>query len=315
MKMLTFSNNDEMPAVGLGTWKSQPGEVFDAVLTALKAGYRHIDCAPIYGNEKEIGQALQKAFAEGVVRREELWITSKLWNDMHQKGKVIPALERTLENLAIDYLDLWLIHWPVVLKGGLKGVPKGEDFIPLDEVPIAETWAGMEACVQQGLCKHIGVSNFSRQKIADLLSYAQIRPECNQVESHPFLQQTELLEFCKVENIHLTAYSPLGSRDRPSKGQDEPDMFEHETIKSIASRHQKTPAQILIAWAVNRGSAVIPKSTNPDRIRMNLEAGDIQLSTEEMHAIAALDRHFRYIDGTFWTVEGSPYTLASLWGE
>ena len=313
MKMLPFSNNDQMPAVGLGTWKSQPGEVYDAVLTALNAGYRHFDCAPIYGNEKEIGQAFQNAFADGIVKREELWITSKLWNDVHQKDQVIPALKRTLHNLAIDYLDLWLIHWPVVLKAGLKGVPKGEDFIPLDEVPIAETWAGMEVCVQQGLCKHIGVSNFSQQKLADVLSYAQIRPECNQVESHPLLQQKSLLEFCKAENIHLTAYSPLGSRDRASKGLDEPDMFENETIKSIASKYQKTPAQILIAWAVNRGSAVIPKSTNPERIRLNLEAGAIKLSPDEMEAIGVLDRHFRFIDGSFWTVEGSPYTLANLW--
>ncbi len=317
MKTFKFSNNDEMPAFGLGTWKSAPGEVYEAVRTAIKTGYRHIDCAPLYGNEPEIGQALTDAFKDGDVTREELWITSKLWNNVHKKNAVVPALEQTLKDLQIDYLDLFLIHWPVVLKDDVVFPSSEDDFLSLEEVPISETWSGMEECANAGLTRHIGVSNFSVKKISDLLGVCKIRPEVNQIELHPFLQQKDMLEFCNKERIVLTAYSPLGSTDRPPqfKGPDEPSLFENATIVEIANTKSISPAQVLICWAIQRGTVVIPKSINPARIKQNIAAASMELTEEEMAKIAALDTNGRFIIGQFWTAPSKGYTVATLWDE
>lgn len=306
-----------MPALGLGTWKSGPGEVYKAVREAVRIGYRHFDCAARYENEDEIGNALSDAIADGEVNRNELWITSKLWNNAHQKDHVLPALKESLENLKLDYLDLYLVHWPVALKPEVIFPSNPDEFLSLKEVPLIETWQGMEACVDEGLARHIGVSNFSVKKIENLLPQCRIRPEMNQVESHPYLQQQKLLIYCRQHDIHLTAYSPLGSMDRPSrlKKDEEPILLENGAIKKIAKAHQCSPAQVLIAWALQRGTSVIPKSANPKRLLENFRAAAFTLTDEDMNAIAALDRHYRYIHGEFWTPDGSPYTLANLWDE
>jgi alcohol dehydrogenase (NADP+) len=317
MKTYNFINGDQMPALGLGTWKSKPGEVYNAVKESIKVGYRHIDCAHIYGNEAEIGNALSDAFKAGEVKREDLWVTSKLWNSSHLKEDVRPALEKTLKNLQIDYLDLYLIHWPVALKPG-TGFPKGSDeFLSLKNIPISVTWKEMEKCVSAGLTRHIGVSNFSIKKITDVLSECDIRPEVNQIELHPFLQQNEMLEFCNNENIVLTAYSPLGSIDRPAafKAPDEPSLLENPTIVDIARNHECSTAQVLIRWAIQRGTSVIPKSVNPGRIKQNIDAADIILSDQDMKRIGRLDMHRRLLYGGLWTMQGSGYTQESLWDE
>lgn len=315
MRLLKLKNNHTMPALGLGTWKSEPGEVYSAVKTAIELGYRHIDCAPVYGNEKEIGIAIVECIHEGLVKREDLWITSKLWNDSHARADVIPALQQTLEDLQLNYLDLYLIHWPVALKKGVAFPESADDFVSLKEIPVEETWEGMEEAVHLGLVKHIGVSNFGIKALRKLLTHCRIRPEMNQVECHPYFQQGPLLSFCKSSEIHFTAYSPLGSGDRPDvfKSEDEPTLLEDPVLNELARAHECSPAQIIISWNLHRGTSVIPKSVNPERIAENLAAGDIGLSDQEMEAIAKIDKDYRIVNGRFWIFEGGPYTLEGLW--
>ena len=308
---IELKNGGRMPVLGLGTWKSQPGEVGEAIISAIKIGYRHFDCSPIYGNEKEIGEAFSKAFGEGLVKREDVWITSKLWNNSHEKEQVQPAWQRTLADLQLEYLDLYLIHWPIALKAGVVMPEDGEGFLKSEEAPLDETWKEMERMQAEGLARHIGVSNFSPARMEKMISTASHAPEVNQVECHPFLVQKELLEVCQKHGVVLTAYCPVSSG---KKGDDEaPSIFENDKILRIAENHGITPAQVALAWAIGRGTVAIPKSTNEARQRENLAAAGISLSEGEMVEIDSLDCGYRYIDGTVWTGEGSPYGLEWLW--
>jgi len=310
MKKLTFKNDDKIDAIGLGTWKSDPGKVGDAVKTALKVGYRHVDCAAVYGNEKEVGTALQESFSEYDIKREDVWITSKLWNTAHKPQDVIPALKQSLSDLQLNYLDLYLIHWPVAFKPGLEGFPESDDdFLSLDKVPIIDTWKVMLEAKEEGLIKHAGVSNFSIKKLKDLSSKTDHAPEMNQIELHPYLQQNDMLEYCSENNILVTAYSPLGSSDRPDsmKTDDEPSLLENEVINEIADKHDATPAQVLIKWAVERDTIVIPKSTNAGRIEENLKSAELSLDDEDMAKIKKLDYHYRYLDGKVFETESDMY--------
>lgn len=304
-----------MPGLGLGTWKSQPGEVGAAVRSAIELGYRHIDCAAIYANEAEVGEAIAAAIADGLVTRDELWITSKLWNNAHAPADVEPALRKTLADLRVEHLDLYLIHWPVALRAEVTLPASPTDLISLDELPLADTWTALEDCAAAGLARHIGVSNFSLTKVRALMTAARRAPELNQIELHPYLQQRELVEACRDLGVQVTAYSPLGSRDRPDslRQADEPILLDDPTLAKIAARLECSVAQVLLAWALSRETSVLAKSVDRGRQAENLAAADIELDDEARAAIAELDRERRYLDGEIWCGEGSPYTLDELW--
>lgn len=310
-----FVNGDTLPLLGLGTWKSDPGQVYAAVREALRIGYRHIDCASLYGNEAEVGQALSDAIRDGEVARQDLWITSKLWCNAHGRDNVEPAIKKSLKDLQLDYLDLYMIHWPIPLRPSAVLPGSAADFMPLAEAPIHDTWAGLEAAAAAGLARHLGVSNFSVKKLRDLLPHCKRKPEVNQVELHPLLQQNELVAYCTSEGIHVTAYAPLGSSDRPDfvKAPDAPVLLDNPVIGAIAEAHDRTPAQVLLAWHVQRGISTIPKSVTPARLRENLAAAELTLTEAELQRIAALDQGYRLIAGLFWAVEGTPWTLQTIW--
>uniref|UniRef100_H3CZP2 alcohol dehydrogenase (NADP(+)) n=1 Tax=Tetraodon nigroviridis TaxID=99883 RepID=H3CZP2_TETNG len=290
-----LSTGRKIPLLGLGTWKSDPGKVKQAVIWALQAGYRHIDCAAIYDNEAEIGEALQETVGPGkAIRREDVFITSKLWNTKHHPEDV-EALLNTLKDLRLEYLDLY-IHWPYAFRQGDVPFPKKEDGSLLyDNIDYKLTWAAMEKLVEKGLVRSIGLSNFNSCQIDDILSVASIKPTVLQVESHPYLAQVELLGHCRDRGLVMTAYSPLGSPDRAWKHPDEPVVLQEPVVLGLAEKYKKSPAQIVLRWQIQRGVVTIPKSVTESRIMENIQVFDFILEEEEMKTITSLNRGWRYI--------------------
>ncbi|KAJ3272441.1 hypothetical protein HDV01_005510 [Terramyces sp. JEL0728] len=264
MRDLKLSNGNAFPAVGFGTYQGDNAPAGKAVELALEAGYKHFDCAAFYGNEKEIGDVLSK------VNRNTIFVTSKLWNDKH--NDVQNACNQTLKDLQLDYLDLYLMHWPVSQDPVTKEVK-------LDINDIKQTWKQMEELVDQGKTKSIGVSNFTVRLLEQLLPACRIKPVVNQVELHPYLPQNELVQYCKENGIVMTGYSPLGGKPSPES------IISDSVVAEIAKRNGKTPAQVLISWAVQRGTSAIPKSSNKERIKNNIDLfelpkGDVDLLNE-----------------------------------
>ncbi|MEZ6095297.1 MAG: aldo/keto reductase [Pirellulaceae bacterium] len=306
-----------VPALGLGTWKMSSDEAEAAVYNAIQLGYRHIDCAWIYGNEDGVGRGIARAMADGIVTRDDLWLTSKLWNDCHRSAEVRPAIEATLNLLGIHYLDLYLMHWPIAHQHGVARPENASGFLSLQDAPLDRTWVAMDECRASGLSRYIGVSNFNIPKLSQLTASTGIRPAVNQVESHPFLQQRQLLEYCRENQIAFTAYSPLGSGDRPDamKRENEPSLFQNETVIRVAEGVGVSVAQLLLAWGLQRQTLVIPKSASPDNMKQNLGAADLTLPDSAISELNALERGYRFVDGTFWEVDGGPYTADWLWNQ
>eukprot|EP00927_Polykrikos_kofoidii_P008930 TRINITY_DN13724_c0_g1_i1.p1 TRINITY_DN13724_c0_g1~~TRINITY_DN13724_c0_g1_i1.p1 ORF type:complete len:321 (+),score=51.37 TRINITY_DN13724_c0_g1_i1:73-1035(+) len=285
-----LSSGHEMPMVGYGTFRSNPGEVGPAVLEAIKAGYRHLDFAHVYGNEKEIGVALKEAFDTGLVRREELFCVSKLWNSDHDVEVVPQAYQRSCEDLGLDYLDLYLIHFPVAVKHTGLDNPCCKD-AELGTTPLIDTWRAMEKLVKEGKVRSIGVSNFPLLCLHDIVNQAEIQPAVNQIEVHPFYVRESLVNYCLSRNIAVTAHTPLGGGQANSAQYGASAPMDSEEVKSVAAKTGKKPGQVLLRWLLQRGIQVIPKSTKPERIAENFALFDFEISTEDMARIAALDRY------------------------
>jgi diketogulonate reductase-like aldo/keto reductase len=317
----TLYTGAKMPAIGLGTFGSDKysgDQVAEAVLGAVEIGYRHIDCASVYGNEDMVGKSLEQ-IVRGGVPREELWITSKLWNDRHDEKDVIPAFEKSLSDLRLDYLDLYLVHWPFPNFHAPKVDVTSRDpnARPYIHENYMKTWRQLEILADRGLVRHIGTSNMTIPKLERVLHDAEIKPAANEMELHPHFQQPALFDFVVQNGIVPIGYSPLGSPSRPERDRTPEDTVDVEdpVIQAIAKAHDMTPAAVCIAWAVQRGQVPIPFSVKRHQYEDSLNAAmTAPLSEAEMAAIKEIDKNCRLIKGQVFLWEGAD-SWEALWDE
>ncbi|ASJ74354.1 aldo/keto reductase [Granulosicoccus antarcticus] len=303
----------QMPVIGLGLWKIDKDVVADAVVEAIRAGYRHLDSACDYGNEKQVGEGIRRAIEEGLCTREDLWVTSKLWNTYHHPDHVVMAMDQTLDDLGLDYLDLYMVHFPIALEFVPFETRYPPEWVhdPSDELPmmkpaavsLQDTWRAMETLVDSGLARHIGVCNYGVSLMRDLLNYARIEPAVLQIESHPYLTQDKLVRFCAEQDIAVTAFSPLGALSYLELGmaEESQSVLQQPSVIAIAERLGRTPAQVILRWGVQRGNSIIPKTSRPERLLENAALFDFELTDEDMAAVSGLNRNQRFNDPGVFT--------------
>uniref|UniRef100_A0A182WQZ8 NADP-dependent oxidoreductase domain-containing protein n=1 Tax=Anopheles minimus TaxID=112268 RepID=A0A182WQZ8_9DIPT len=300
--LVTLNNGQKMPVLGLGTYNLRGQSCVDAVKTAIDAGYRHIDTASLYQNETEVGQAVREKIEDGTIKREDIFITTKLWNTSHEPAQVREAFDASMTKLNLEYVDLYLMHSPV----GATVDENGQTV--LTEVDYVTTWRAMEKLLDTGRVRSLGVSNFNSEQLRRVLENGTVQPVTNQVECHVRLNQKKLIKYCKDRDIVLTAYSPL-IRPSATIGQEDAKSpkhaFEDERVTTIAERYGKTPAQVLLRYLVDIGTVPIPKSGNPDRIRQNLDIFDFALTPEEVLTLDAMNTGQRLV--AFETAAAHPF--------
>ncbi|EFX04832.1 aldo-keto reductase [Grosmannia clavigera kw1407] len=304
-KTFTLNNGLPIPALGLGTWQSAPGEVAAAVEHALTAGYRLIDGAYCYGNEDEVGQGIRAAIAKGVVTRADIFVVSKVWASYNTRVEL--GLDKSLRLLGLDYVDLYLVHWPLLLNPGgndecFPKLPNGERDIIRSHNHV-DTWRQMEAVLKTGKTRSVGVSNYSKRYLEQLLPHATVVPAVNQIENHPALPQQEIVDLCRERGIHIMAYSPFGSTGGP--------LFTAEPIVQTAAKHGVEPATILLSYHLARGSTVVPKSVTPARIDANrkivtLDGADLQLLNDYSDGLDKAGKLQRFVYPPFGIDFGFP---------
>lgn len=309
----------EIPAIGLGTFGSDRftgKDIAEAVKGAISVGYRHIDCASIYKNEQLIGESLEEVMGCGIMR-EELWITSKLWNDMHGEGDVLKSCKKSLSDLKLDYLDLYLTHWPFpnYHAPGCSVDSRSPNAKPYIHENYMKTWYQMEELVEKGLVRHIGTSNMTIPKLKLVLHDAKIKPACNEMELHPHFQQQDFFDFCIENNVQPIGFCPIGSPTRPDRDKTEGDTvdIEDEIIVKIAKRLNIHPAVVCVKWAVQRGQIPIPFSIHRNEYLSNLECTTKDMITEEeMREIVGIDKNCRLIKGQVFLWKGAK-SWKDLW--
>lgn len=317
-----LSNELEMPCMGMGTFGSDrftPEEVAGAVAGAIDVGYRMFDCASVYGNEDLIGNVFAEAFAEGKVKREELFITSKVWNNMHGKGDVLLSLAKTLKDLQLDYVDAYFIHWPFpnYHAPGCDVDSRSPDSVPFSVDRFMATWRQMEHIYDMGLAKNIGMSSMTIPKLQAILPLCRIKPQVIEMELHPTFQQAELFDYCRKEGIQVIGFCPIGSPTRPDRDKTENDLVDiaEPVLVDIAKAHNIHPAVVCLKWAVQHGHTPIPFSIRENEYLSNLQSTvEDPLTDEEMKRLEIVDANCRLIKGQVFLWEGAK-DWHDLWDE
>ncbi|KAL5055584.1 hypothetical protein RYX36_036266 [Vicia faba] len=303
---ITLNNGFKMPIIGLGVWRMQGQEIKDLIINSIKIGYRHFDCAAHYKNETEVGEALKEAFDTGLVKREDLFITTKLWNSDHGH---VEACKDSLKKLQLDYLDLYLVHFPVATRHtgvGTTHSALGEDgVLDIDTtISLETTWHAMEGLVSLGLVRSIGISNYDIFLTRDCLAYSKIKPAVNQIETHPYFQRDSLVKFCQKHGICVTAHTPLGGAAANTEWFGTVSCLDDQALTGLAEKYKKTAAQIALRWGIQRNTVVIPKTSKLERLKENFQVFDFELSKEDVDLISNMDKKYRTNQpAKFWGVD------------